>query len=170
MKAPAGAAGELLAVLAAKVLRGHLANRHQLLDPPPAGLANLDRAQTELLIRAMVAAARASGEMTARERKRIFRAMSALGSGEAERRFLAAALDSPLPLEELLREVRDEQTAARVYAASLLAIDRHERVNRAFLHYLAARLALPPEVVAMLYRRFGHEILRDPPAAEDSGG
>lgn len=149
---------ELLGRLAEKVLRSHLQNRSQLLDPPPAGLANLDRAQRELLVRAMIAAAQASGEVTEGEMRRIERALAVLGSGEEERGFLRDALRSPVALGELLREVRDAQTASRVYAASLLAIDRHDRVSRAWLHYLALRLELPLEVVAALHRRFGHEV------------
>lgn len=150
---------ELLEALAAKVLRSHLQNRSQLLDPPPAGLANLERPQRELLVRTMVAAARASGEVTDRKIGRIERALAVLGGGEAERRCLSATLGSPVALDDLLREVRDAPTASRVYAASLLAVDRHDRVNRAYLHYLACRLELPLEVVAALHRRFGHEIV-----------
>lgn len=147
---------QILGALAERTLRAHLQNRRQLLDPPPAGLAGLGRAQRALLVRVMVAAAQASGELTPLKIQRIERALAVLGGAEEEREVLAAARRDPVPLETLLREVRDEQTASRVYAASMLATNRYARVDRAWLHYLACRLGLSPEVVAKLQRLFGH--------------
>lgn len=147
---------EILHALAERVLRGHLQNRRQLMDPPPVGLAGLDSPQREYLVRMMVAAAQAGGGRSPQKLARIERALVALGGGAQERGILASAWDNPVALETLLADVRDEQTASRAYAASMLATDRHARVDRAWLHYLACRLGLSPEVVAKLQRHFGH--------------
>jgi uncharacterized membrane protein YebE (DUF533 family) len=54
----------------------------------------------------------------------------------------------------VLTAVPDVQAGARVYAASLLSIDRRKPVNRHYLRYLAARLQLPRELAHSLEQRF----------------
>ena len=70
--------------------------------------------------------------------------------------FITAAIRKPLPLEVLLRDVRDPHLASLVYAASLLAIDKHGDINRAYLHYLATRLRLPQAVLERLHSQYGY--------------
>jgi uncharacterized membrane protein YebE (DUF533 family) len=53
-----------------------------------------------------------------------------------------------------LGRVRDVQTGALVYAASLMAVDQRKPVNRLYLRYLAARLQLSDELVASLEQRY----------------
>jgi len=141
-------------ILAEKVLLAWLRNRHQLLFPFALDLRRLDRDRAELLVHAMVAAAQADGSFEARERDRIDGVLAAVTPNEGERRALAAALSRPKPLYDLLRDVRDVQTGALVYAASLLAVDGRKPVNRHYLGYLAARLQLSPELVESLEQRF----------------
>lgn len=150
--APASYDPALLVELAAKVLQHHLRARRSSLQASPEVFAGVSADEAVLLIRAMIAAAYADGRLSAQEHGRIRRALAAVGSTEEEREFLARELREPVALEALLREVRDGEAAARFYGASLLAVDRHERVNRAFLQYLAGRLQLPPEVVVRLHR------------------
>ena len=63
----------------------------------------------------------------------------------------------PVPLEVLLRDVRDPHLASLFYAASLLAIDKHSEVNRAYLHYLATRLRLPDAALTRMHGQYGFE-------------
>jgi uncharacterized membrane protein YebE (DUF533 family) len=51
--------------------------------------------------------------------------------------------------------VHDVQTGALVYAASLMAVDRRQPVNRYYLRYLAARLQLSEELAGSLEQRYG---------------
>lgn len=141
--------------LASKVLLAWLRNRYQLLFPFSFDLRRLDRTQAELAIHAMVAAAQADGSFDGKERERIEGAMSLMNPSEAEHGVLAAALDNPRPLNDLLRDVRDVQTGALIYAASLLAVDQRKPVNRHYLRYLAARLQLSDELLKSLEQRFG---------------
>ena len=145
-----------LDVLAVKLVFSHLRNRQQLLGPPPTTLGHLDQNQAELLIRAAVAAAMADGHIDDNEERMLRSSLSTLESQAGEPNFITAAIRKPLPLEVLLRDVRDPHLASLVYAASLLAIDKHGEVNRAYLHYLAARLRLPASVLARLHSQYGY--------------
>lgn len=145
-----------LDVLASKLAYSHLRNRQQLLGPPPTTLGHLDQNQAELLIRAAVAAAMADGHLDDNEERMLRSALSTLESQAGEPGFITAAIKKPLPLEVLLRDVRDPHLASLVYAASLLAIDKHGEVNRAYLHYLATRLHLPAAVLERLHSQYGY--------------
>jgi uncharacterized membrane protein YebE (DUF533 family) len=145
-----------LDVLASKLAYSHLRNRQQLLGPPPTTLGHLDQNQAELLIRAAVAAAMADGHLDDNEERMLRSSLSTLESQAGEAGFITAAIRKPLPLEVLLRDVRDPHLASLVYAASLLAIDKHGDINRAYLHYLATRLRLPAAVLERLHSQYGY--------------
>lgn len=144
-----------LDVLAAKVLFSHVRNRQQLLGPPPTAFGQLDAGQTELLIHAAIAAAHADGRIDAAEMRQLRVALSSFGLHADERGFVDAAIKRPRPIEALLREVRDPHMASLFYAASLVAVDKHDEVNRAYLAYLAARLKLPADILTRLHSQFG---------------
>ncbi len=141
-------------VLADKVLYAWLRNRYQLLFPFALDLRRLDAGAAALAIDAMLVAAQADGTLDARERDRIEAALRLVAPGASPAALLEAALAAPRPLAVVLRQVRDVQGAALVYAASLMAIDPGKRVNRRYLAYLAARLQLSDELVESLERRY----------------
>ena len=145
-----------LDVLASKLAYSHLRNRQQLLGPPPTTLGHLDQNQAELLIRAAVAAAMSDGHLDDNAERMLRSALSTLESQAGEAGFISAAIKRPLPLEVLLRDVRDPHLASLVYAASVLAIDKHSDIGRAYLHYLATRLRLPPAVLDRLHSQYGY--------------
>ena len=151
-----GLAQAPLDVLAVKLAYSHLRNRQQLLGPPPTSLGHLDQNQAELLIRAAVAAAMADGHLDDNEERMLRSSLSTLESQAGEAGFITAAIRKPLPLEVLLRDVRDPHLASLVYAASLMAIDKHGDINRAYLQYLAMRLRLPPAVLDRLHSQYGY--------------
>jgi Protein of unknown function (DUF533) len=144
----------IVSVVASKVLLAWLRNRYQLLFPFALDLRRLDQAHAELLVHAMVAAAQADGSLDGKERRRIEGSLSLIDAGEVETAFLEGAISRPKPLNEILSDVRDVQTGALVYAASLMAIDQRKPVNRFYLQYLAARLQLSDELVESLEQRF----------------
>ncbi|MCW2238644.1 tellurite resistance TerB family protein [Azospirillum canadense] len=98
-----------------------------------------------LLIRAMIAAANADGEITAQERGRILSALDEAGAGPEERRVVEQELDRPQSLDSLVQAVRDPQTAEQVYMASMMAVDRNSETERSYLQYLATRLRIDPQ-------------------------
>lgn len=151
----AGLAHAPLDVLAAKVMFSHLRNRQQLLGPPPTAFGHLDESQAELLIRATVAAVLASGPFDEAKERQLRGALSSFGLQAEARGFIADAIKRPVPLDVLLRGVRDPHIASLFYAASLAAADKHDEVNRAYLNYLATRLKLPQDTLLRLHSQFG---------------
>ncbi|MGI4951563.1 MAG: DUF533 domain-containing protein [Janthinobacterium lividum] len=146
-----------LEVLASKIVFSHLRNRQQLLGPPPTALGHLDQVEAELLIRAAIAAAQANGRFSEDSERTLRGALSANGLQVAEQGFVAAALRSPVPLDTLLSQVASPHIASLFYAASLLAIDKHDPVNRAYLAFVAARLRLSADTLARLHSQYGIE-------------
>ena len=140
--------------LAAKVLHGWLGNRQQTLYPLVLNLRSLGGRERALLAEIMAATSAAGRAPPTEERGRAARqALARLGAGEEEARRFDAALDRPRPSRDLLGEVQDAGIGPHAYAAALLAADAREPASRAWLGYLAARFALPPEVVVSLDRR-----------------
>lgn len=152
--AVAGLDPGLVGVLAEKVLLAWLRNRYQLLFPFALNLRQLSPDQAHLLVHAMIAAAQADGSFDRRERERIAATLSLVDASDGERRYLDEALQRPKPLNEILGDVRDVQTGALVYAASLMALDERKPVNRYYLRYLAARLQLSEELAGSLEQRY----------------
>lgn len=151
---------ELHRLLAAKVLDAHLRNRHQLLDPGGADLAGVVEEEAALLIRAMIAVAHADGRLDPGERQRILDALTAAQLDPGRRRSLEAAIDEPQCVESLVRQVDSPRLAIRLYSVSLTAMERESPVRRAYLAYLAHRLALPADQVVRLNRRLGRPPLK----------
>jgi uncharacterized membrane protein YebE (DUF533 family) len=101
-----------------------------------------------LLVRAMVAAANADGRVSAEERARILSQADAAGADAADRRALERELDNPRPLDQLLRQGRDQETAEEFYLASRVALGDPTEANRAYLARLRERLGLAEEETA----------------------
>ncbi|WP_062114844.1 tellurite resistance TerB family protein [Aureimonas sp. AU40] len=116
----------------------------------PTGSEAQDRAQ--LLLSAMIAAAKADGTIDAEEERRIFGRLEDLDLDAEEKRLLMQEIHQPLSVDELVRRAPSQEAAVEVYTASLLAIDPDLPAERAYLDLLAARLNLPAELVAEIRR------------------
>lgn len=103
-----------------------------------------------LLIRAMIAAANADGEISPEERDGIMARLQDAGAGAEDRSFVEAELAAPKSVDALLGDVNDAETAEQVYLASAMAIDPDTPAERSYLQYLAARLKLDPQRVQSL--------------------
>ena len=115
--------------------------------PQPGQEADLDRA----LIRAMNGAAKADGEIDAQEQKRIFEQVEQLGLDAGMRAFVSEELSRPLDLDEIVAPAVCPETAAEIYAASLMAADPSKPAEKGYLAMLAARLKLEPGLVEHIH-------------------
>jgi uncharacterized membrane protein YebE (DUF533 family) len=113
--------------------------------------AELD-ARANLLVRAMVAAARADGHIDASERQKIQDYLTEQGQSDAAR-WIDAELARPLDPQLLAREVKDMEQATEVYLASLLAIDVDHFMERGYLDELARALGLDANLKASIERQ-----------------
>ena len=108
-----------------------------------------------LVLRAMIAAAKADGQVDSTEMDRVLGEMEPDEVSESERRFVLEEVHKPLDVAEIARDVNTPAQAAEVYAASLLAIDIDTDREREYLRNLAAALRLDPGVVAFLHQTTG---------------
>jgi len=101
-----------------------------------------------LLIRAMITAAYSDGAMSTEERQRIMGEIEQAGGDAEDRAVMEREIANPKPLDELLAQVNDQETAEEVYLASRAAVDGETEANRAYLADLRRRLDLSEEQVA----------------------
>ena len=113
----------------------------------PEGEDRITDAKALLLLQAMVAAAWADNAISTEERSRIIGQLDAAGADESDRRLVEREIAQPQPLDRLLLQVRDRETAEQFYLASRAAIDPNTPENKAYLDTLRARLSLSDEEV-----------------------
>ncbi|QQP89285.1 tellurite resistance TerB family protein [Skermanella sp. TT6] len=99
--------------------------------------------QALLLIRAMISAANADGQITAEERQRIIQHLDKAGAGPEERQIVEQEIRQPRSTDDIIRQVKDQDTAEQVYLASEIAIRGGSETERRYLDFLASRLNIP---------------------------
>jgi uncharacterized membrane protein YebE (DUF533 family) len=122
--------------------------------PPPSDTgfhpAQAPQGETEfalMLVRAMIAAAKADGHIDEEERARISNKLALAGIGSEAEQFLLAELDAPLDFDALAASAQTDEQRLEIYTASRLAIDPDTRAERGYLDMLAGRLNLPDALV-----------------------
>ena len=120
-----------------------------------------EQARAILLLRAMIAAAKADGEVDPEERANIVARLRTAGADADMQRFVEEELARPVNLYAITSEVRDAATAAEVYAASRVAIHVNTEAERRYLDNLALRLGLDRVTVDEINRR-----LASPPTGQ----
>lgn len=119
-----------------------------------APMLDVRRQQAVLLIRSMIAAAAADGQIDASERAGILDRARSLGDDAETLQFLQAELDAPVDIAELVAQT-PRSLSNEVYAAALLAIELDTAQERAWMDDLAQRLGIEPGARADLHRQLG---------------
>lgn len=133
--AGAGSGGvDLAAVARAARERGFL--------PPEQGEAEQNVGL--LVLRAMIAAAKADGHIDAEEQARIDQRLGQTTLTAEEQGFVLRELTRPLDTQALVAGVDSPELASELYAASLLVLDAPCPRERAYLEELGAGLGLQP--------------------------
>ena len=109
-------------------------------------------ANAKLMIRAMIQAARADGDIDAEERAKIFEHLGEIG--DAERAFIEAELEAPVNATSLALDT-SEQMAAQVYAAALMTVRVDTLSEATYLNTLADALQLSPEARERIHNAMG---------------
>nr|WP_260170427.1 tellurite resistance TerB family protein [Roseococcus suduntuyensis] len=110
--------------------------------PEPVPEVRVESAEARLMLRAMIAAAKADGVVDRDERAAILEQLNAGGFTDQERDALLADFDRPATPQELGRAVRDPMLAAQVYAAAVFAAADMTEPERAWLDQLGTALKL----------------------------
>jgi uncharacterized membrane protein YebE (DUF533 family) len=112
-------------------------------------------AKAQVILKAMINAAKADGQIDVAEQQRIMGKLEEVGVDAEALEWVRAEMRQPLDLAGLLREVSTPQVAAEVYAASLLAIEVDTPAERRYLHQLAQGLGLDEGAVQRLHLTLG---------------
>lgn len=152
-----GGALAMLGTLALSALRQSQARAGAAPEPiqPEEVEATVSPDGEKLMVRAMIAAAKADGAVDQAEMQKIIGQVSEGGVEPSERDFVMAELAAPLDVAGLVADVRGPAQSAQVYAASLMAITIDTDVEKAYLRDLAARLNLDAAAVAKLHQMTG---------------
>jgi uncharacterized membrane protein YebE (DUF533 family) len=122
---------------------------------PSQPQAGVETAEARLMLRAMIAAAKADGIVDREERTAVLEQLNAAGLSSAERDLLLADFDRPATPEDLARDVRDPMLAAQVYAAAFFAAGDLETAERAWLDRLGIALKLDNSARSAIEMRLG---------------
>jgi uncharacterized membrane protein YebE (DUF533 family) len=101
-----------------------------------------------VLLRAMIAAAKADGHIDGAEQQSIFKRLDDLELDNEAKAFVIDELRKPLDIDAVVKDATSTERAVEIYAASVLAIDPDDPAEQAYLAMLASRLKLDPALKA----------------------
>ncbi|MET0072007.1 MAG: DUF533 domain-containing protein [Candidatus Thiodiazotropha sp.] len=108
--------------------------------------------QAALLIRAMINAAKADGEVDREEQQKIIGRLGEVTQDEID--FVRNELSQPLDLESFVDSI-PAGLEQQVYAMSLMAIDLDTQAEAQYLHSLAQATRITPEVSNLIHQQLG---------------
>jgi uncharacterized membrane protein YebE (DUF533 family) len=112
--------------------------------------------QAQLLLRGMINAAKADGQIDQGEVQRIVGKLAEAGADASARDFVLAEMTKPMETEAIVVAAQgNPQLAAELYAASLLAITVDTPAEQAYMQNLSAALGLPTQAVTNLEKSMG---------------
>ncbi|NOH78996.1 tellurite resistance TerB family protein [Vibrio sp. RE86] len=109
-----------------------------------------DTIHQELIIKAMIAAAKADGHVDQAEMARIEEAIRQADADQNLQQLVHRELNKPLDPRDVANLARSPQQASEIYLASLIVIDEQNFMEKAYLQELAKQLHLAPEVTQQL--------------------
>ena len=128
-------------------------DQDRFIPPAQAGYQHEELSKT--LVRAMIAATKADGQIDAAEKDAIFKKLETMPLGPEEKAFVFDELSNPLDLNAVVARADSAEHGAEIYAASLVAITADTPAERAYLDALAHKLGLDPGLVAEIHRQAG---------------
>ncbi len=127
-----------------------------LLDPETPQQEQQLENDAELIVRAMINAAKADGKIDAIEMKNIIGKLDDDGLTQEEKDFLISEASKPDALSEIVTAAAGRpDIGAQIYSASLLAIDIDTVVEQQYMDNLAKALGMESEVVKYLEKTVG---------------
>ena len=110
---------------------------------------DLDK-RSHVLLKAMIASAKADGHIDEQELEKINQQMLELNLGSEASSFLANELIKPLDIQAIAADADSPEAAAEIYLASRIVINVDNKPERAYLQELAQALTLAPDLVKHL--------------------
>ena len=108
-----------------------------------------------LILRSMIQAAKADGQIDQQEMQRIGGKLDEAGESREARDFVMREMGGPADINALCQAVGSEQEAVEVYAAALMAIEVDTQAEQAYVAELANALGLDAQMVAHIHQTLG---------------
>lgn len=109
-----------------------------------------DLIHNEIILKAMIAAAKADGHVDQAEMVRIEATLKEAGADSQLQQLLHSELNKPLDPTDIAQLAHSPQQAAEIYLASLIVVDEQNFMEKAYLQELARQLKLSPEITHQL--------------------
>lgn len=110
----------------------------------------------EIIIKAMINAAKADGQIDETEINKITGKLVKGGLTDEEKKFIVTEAQKPMDLDKVVSSAGGQiEMAAQIYAASMLAIEVDTAAEQEYMKQLAAGLGLHPEVASYLEQTLG---------------
>lgn len=145
----------LLGAMAYKALRGTGAEASEvpigLLEPKTDADRERLEQHAELILKAMINAAKADGQIDQHEVRRIVGKLQEDGIDANEQEYLIMEMQKPMDTQQLIAAARGRRDiAAEIYAASLLAIEVDTPAEKEYLDQLASGMGLTQDVTQQI--------------------
>jgi len=150
----------LLGAMAFKALKGSGQGGERvplgLLEPQTESDRRELETQSELVLKAMINAAKADGRIDEYEIQRIVGKLQEAGAAAEDQRYVLTQMQKPLETDELiLAGRRRPELAVEIFAASLMAIEVDTPAEKAYMTELASGLGLAPDVIKKVEQMVG---------------
>jgi uncharacterized membrane protein YebE (DUF533 family) len=127
-----------------------------LIEPRTAAEREELERGSEIVLKAMINAAKADGQIDQAEMQRIVGKLEETGMDQEAQRYVLTEMKNPMNTASLIAAAKGRPTlAAQVYAASLLAIEVDTPAEKQYLDQLAAGLGLGAEVAGRIKTMVG---------------
>lgn len=109
----------------------------------------------QLVLKGMINAAKSDGQISPSEMQRIVSKLHESGTDQGLQQWVLQQMQEPLNVQAFAAEIPNQEVAAQVYAASLLAIEVDTDAERRYLQQLAQSSGLHPLVVGQIHQSLG---------------
>jgi uncharacterized membrane protein YebE (DUF533 family) len=108
-----------------------------------------------LVLKGMINAAKADGQISPDEMQRIVGKLHESGADAGAEQWVMEQMQAPLNVQAFAAEIPNQEVAAQVYAASLLAVEVDTDAEKAYLQQFAQAAGLHPLVVGQIHQTLG---------------
>ncbi len=127
-----------------------------LLEPQTAEDQQALEQDAEIIVKAMINAAKADGRIDDTEIQKIIGKLQEDGLSEEEKEFFMTEANKPMDIDAVIASAGGQpEMAAQIYSASLLAIEVDTPAEQQYMQQLAQGLGLDPQVTNHIHQFFG---------------
>lgn len=106
-------------------------------------------------VRGMINAAKSDGQISPEEMQRIVGKLHESGADDGMQQWVMQQMQAPLNVQAFAAEIPNQEVAAEVYTASLLAVEVDTEAEKRYLQELARASGLHPLVVGQIHQTLG---------------